>query len=116
MSSDDDDVGDASREGAGFVLVHAAPIDSAPRVIVLDGEASIVGRAPPPGGITICQNAASRVHAALRWLGPGRLWVSDLGSRNGVFVNGSQAKESAVAPGDVLRIGDAIYIAVTGDV
>ena len=115
MSSDDNDVADGAREGAGFVLVHAAPLDSAPRAIVLDQEATIVGREPPRGGVAIKQNAVSRVHAALRRVGAGQLWVSDLGSRNGTFVNGSPVKESAVAPGDAVRIGDAIFVAVARD-
>lgn len=35
----------------------------------------------------------------------GRLWVVDLGSRNGTLVNGERVTERALAPGDVVRLG-----------
>src|SRR6188768_1278616 len=52
----------------------------------------------------------SKEHAQLRREGNG--WtVKDLGSRNGVFVNGAQIEETtAVGPGDLIALGRAFFL------
>lgn len=55
--------------------------------------------------LTLDDPLASRVHAALL-VRPGRVVVEDLGSRNGVRVNGERVEVSKeLAIGDVVRIG-----------
>ncbi len=49
--------------------------------------------------------SVSRSHARL--IQDGGLVVEDLGSRNGVFVNGERVQRRPVAPGDVIRLGAA---------
>jgi S1-C subfamily serine protease len=50
---------------------------------------------------------ASRKHASLRELPDGRVELTDLGSRNGTFVNGQQVTGSVVLNGgEEIRIGD----------
>ena len=56
----------------------------------------------------------SRRHAAFRVDGP-MLAVRDLESRNGVYVNGVRRADAPVAPGDVLRCGEWIGVAVADD-
>ncbi|MFN5757193.1 MAG: FHA domain-containing protein, partial [Planctomycetia bacterium] len=47
----------------------------------------------------------SRRHCAVH-VGPADVWVEDLGSRNGTFVNGVKIKEKTkVATGDLIRVG-----------
>ena len=47
----------------------------------------------------------SRRHCAVH-VGPADVWVEDLGSRNGTFVNGVRIKEKTkVATGDLIRVG-----------
>ncbi|MES1182301.1 MAG: sigma 54-interacting transcriptional regulator [Myxococcales bacterium] len=54
----------------------------------------------------------SRVHAELFRQGPLHA-VRDLGSTNGTFLNGQRlTSPSALSPGDVLRLGDAVAVAV----
>jgi pSer/pThr/pTyr-binding forkhead associated (FHA) protein len=54
---------------------------------------------------------ASRHHAEIRRDGP--LYIlKDLGSRNGVFVNGAQVSEAPISPGQVLRLGEWIGVAI----
>jgi len=54
---------------------------------------------------------ASRHHAEIRRDGP--LYIlKDLGSRNGVFANGAKIREAPISPGDVLRLGEWIGIAI----
>lgn len=53
----------------------------------------------------------SRRHAQLSRSGP--LWLlSDLDSKNGVYLNGERAKKAALTPGDVIRIGDHVAVFV----
>jgi pSer/pThr/pTyr-binding forkhead associated (FHA) protein len=47
---------------------------------------------------------ASRMHVILNWLN-GTLVVRDLGSKNGVFLNGHRVAESHVLPGERLTVG-----------
>jgi DNA-binding NtrC family response regulator len=52
----------------------------------------------------------SRRHAELHWSEVhGRYWVRDLGSRNGVFVNGVRIGREILARGDLVRIGDTVF-------
>jgi transcriptional regulator with PAS, ATPase and Fis domain len=53
----------------------------------------------------------SRHHAEIRRDGPLHI-VKDLGSRNGIFVNGAKVQESPIAPGQVLRMGEWIGIVI----
>jgi sigma-54 dependent transcriptional regulator, acetoin dehydrogenase operon transcriptional activator AcoR len=98
------------RSGAGLVLVYAAPLGSAPRAFALASRAAVIGRDPPAGGWAIRQHAVSRLHASFE-LGPGdAVTLRDLGSRNGSFVNGQAVKSARLAHGDVVRIGDAVFV------
>lgn len=56
---------------------------------------------------------ASRRHASLRALPDGRVELTDLGSRNGTFVNGQQVTGTVVLNGgEEIRIGDTVMRAV----
>lgn len=76
----------------------------------LDAARTVFGRdgssdAPLPSA------QVSRRHAAIVRSGPLFL-VSDLGSKNGVYLNGTRVSEAALSPGDVLRIGDCVGVFV----
>ena len=56
-------------------------------------------------------NDVSRRHAALARSGPERtLFVRDLGSRNGVRVNGRAVESAPLGVGDVVRLGGWIGV------
>src|SRR5918992_6188642 len=56
---------------------------------------------------------ASRRHATLRELPDGRVELTDLGSRNGTFVNGQQVTGATILNGgEEIRIGDTVLRAV----
>lgn len=57
--------------------------------------------------LTIDDGTVSREHAALVKRGDA-WWVIDLGSTNGTRVNGVQAAEHPVAPGDRVEFGEAV--------
>jgi pSer/pThr/pTyr-binding forkhead associated (FHA) protein len=59
--------------------------------------------------LVIDDASVSRVHASLRRLGD-RFELTDLGSKNGTFVNGTRlGKEpAAVGPSDRIEVGDVV--------
>ena len=52
----------------------------------------------------------SRIHARVSLDGTGQLAIDDLGSTNGVFVNGSPRLSANLVAGDVIRLGRAEYV------
>jgi hypothetical protein len=57
----------------------------------------------------------SRIHARLERRGD-TMFVKDNGSRNGIFVNGQNVKESALRPDDLIEIGEHVLVfEPTGD-
>ena len=85
------------------LLISAA--DQPPRRVELDRERLTLGRDEscdiPLSGTTI-----SRRHAEIFSDPFGRWWVRDLGSRNGVYLDGQRVAERALRAGDMLRIGE----------
>lgn len=50
-------------------------------------------------------------HHAMVWFEAGSLWIKDLGSRNGTFVNGHRiSAPTALAPTDAVRLGPELKI------
>jgi ABC-type multidrug transport system ATPase subunit len=71
--------------------------------IPLDRDA-VIGRAPDPGGIPLDHPRVSRRHAEVR-VSNGKVFLRDLGSGNGTFLNGER-----ITSHRELRIGDRIDI------
>lgn len=63
----------------------------------------VVGRAERCGFI-LKDADASRLHFEIV-LAQGQTWVRDLGSKNGVYVNGERIQECALTPGDLVQVG-----------
>jgi transcriptional regulator of acetoin/glycerol metabolism len=99
---------------AGLVLLYAPNHAALPPVFRLTGEPVVIGREPPPDGFVIDQRAASRLHASVG-MENGAWVIRDMGSRNGVIVNGRFAGEHVLAPDDQVRIGDAVFKFVPDD-
>jgi hypothetical protein len=64
----------------------------------------VVGRAAS-AHLVVADPDMSREHFAVMWEGEGRYRVRDLGSKNGLFVNGKAATDSRLMPGDEVRAG-----------
>jgi len=73
----------------------------------LFGAAVVIGRAEA-ADVRIDRDFISRCHCEITLI-DGTLWVRDLDSTNGVFVNGFHEKQSRLMPGDRLTIGDASF-------
>lgn len=76
---------------------------SRPLELVLVGT-MIVGRDPACDISETTDPLLSRRHAAIN-AGPRDVMVRDLGSRNGILVNGVKTPESVLKSGDVVQIG-----------
>lgn len=85
-----------------------------------DAQSRVLGRGPTEdGAVKIPHRTVSRSHVSLAFDPPTRTWTaSDLGSRNGTWVDGVKLGRTpvVVADGSVVRIGDvlAVFEWVTG--
>ncbi|HEX4336113.1 MAG TPA: FHA domain-containing protein [Polyangiaceae bacterium] len=64
----------------------------------------VIGRAPS-AHLVVADPDMSREHFAIFWEGEGRYRVHDLGSKNGLFVNGKATTDLPLTPGDEVRAG-----------
>ncbi len=101
----------SSSTDPGLVLVYAQDRSAVPLVILLEPGSTVLGREPPPGGITLALSSVSRVHARVTRRGD-RCTIHDLGSRNGILVRGNVVESAELSDGDDVRIGDAIFVFV----
>jgi transcriptional regulator with PAS, ATPase and Fis domain len=89
--------------GGGLVAGHS-------RALIAGGGDVIIGREASPGGVALPEDVrASRRHAVVR-RGPEGVSITDVGSKNGTFVNGRRVAEAALADGDVVRVGDSLLL------
>jgi hypothetical protein len=95
----------AARE-LGRLVVLKSPILDAGEVVTLDSHALRVGRATDNDLSVEGDEYASTHHARFEPRRDG-VYVEDIGSTNGTFVNGIRlTRERRLAPGDVVRIGE----------
>ncbi len=93
-----------------IAMVHAAD-GATTRVTLSTATAVVVGREPGPGGLAILDREISRKHAVFEPDGAG--WrVTDLGSRNGIVVDGVPSPSAPLRHGSVVRIGGAVLVFV----
>jgi len=77
--------------------------------IPIDKPVILIGRHPGCDVILQRSPRVSRKHCCIAQAGD-RVLIRDLGSRNGVWVNGKRiAKETELRVGDEVRIGDLVY-------
>lgn len=77
---------------------------SAGRSISIKRNRLLIGRAEECDVRPLSEDV-SRRHCEVI-VGPAEVWVADLGSRNGTFVNGQRiAEKTKVADGDIIRVG-----------
>ena len=79
----------------GVPVIHLAPGESA--------------------DVTVDDSSLSRLHARVSMDSAGQFTVDDIGSTNGVFVNGAEQLSASVRPGDVVRFGRVEYLVAARD-
>lgn len=92
---------------AGLVSTRAI-VSIGDRRYVLDGPKAVIGRSKECDCVLRDPNV-SRRHAELRRAESGDWHVSDLGSTNGVKVNGRQVASSRLRPGDEVTLGTSTF-------
>ncbi len=90
----------------GFVLLYATEHLELPGAWVFPGKKVVIGR-DPTVDLFLPVQAVSRIHAEVTW-SSGQFVIRDLGSRNGVFVDGRPTSEAVLEPLTEVRIGDAL--------
>ncbi len=92
--------------------MKARPFDArhGNREIPLEKLPVLLGRGTD-AGIQLLDRFASRRHCEISER-DGRLFVRDLGSTNGSFVNGQHADECWLRPGDTLSVGATTFVIV----
>ena len=108
---------DAKPDGSGpiarvpaLTLVYRAGQIIQPSPRLLRSLPLHAGRAAGEAGVDLSADPlASRMHAVIERSGD-VLTVRDLGSRNGISVNGSKVTSSALRSGDVLRLGSSLFV------
>jgi adenylate cyclase len=65
-----------------------------------------IGR-DPENDIRLSDRSVSKRHALVRLVG-GQYVIEDLGSLNGIFINGERVKKAMLRSGDTLRLGHTI--------
>ncbi len=104
---DQSPVHEARARGKPFVLEQIEG-PGAPRRYLLELDEVVIGRARE-ANIPVASKSISRQHCALRRRGP-EFECVDLGSANGVFLNGVKAHSVVLRDGDTLRVGDAAFV------
>jgi len=91
---------------AGRLVVLSSPALSEGEERALDSAPLTVGRGTPNDVSLDGDEYASARHARIEPRRDG-VWIEDIGSTNGTFVNGSRVtKPRRLAPGDVIRVGE----------
>ncbi len=85
------------------LVIHAP--GSAPRRVLLRPGNIFIGRREDVT-VRIDDPTVSQLHAMVS-VGPQEVWIFDLESKNGTYVNGDRVKSKPLQPGDRIRIGPA---------
>ena len=77
---------------------------SSVRQVNIAGPITTIGRS---GSNSVCIDSerVSRHHAAIEWTGD-RFMLTDMGSRNGTYVNNEKVRAHALSNGDAIVVGD----------
>ncbi|MBI3047314.1 MAG: HD domain-containing protein [Acidobacteria bacterium] len=97
--------------------LRLAPVNLAPSLPVIDlapGESKTVGRGHQ-ADVLVDDPSLSRLHARVSIDDTGQLAIDDLGSTNGIFINGTEQLSAYLVPGDTVRFGRIEYIVSLAD-
>src|SRR6516162_2336372 len=89
------------RTGSGSALMSLRLISSAGKPDILVGRVSVVVGRHPHCDSRLVSPRVSRWHCCLTEV-DGAVWVRDLGSTNGIWINGRRVMSGRLRPGDVL--------------
>jgi transcriptional regulator with GAF, ATPase, and Fis domain len=92
-----------------LVVVFGAPLGSG--VVVVEASPIVLGRDAALATLAIDDHRVSRRHAVVaRDAESGRVTITDLGSRNGVLVDGARRERAELHDGAVIRVGKSLLV------
>ncbi len=91
----------------GWTLTECSEQSPHRRSLMLQSRSMSVGRSNE-ADLTIQSSSVSKSHARIMVEGDA-LWVEDLGSTNGTYVNGQRVTRSVLASGDLLGFANVLY-------
>jgi HD-GYP domain-containing protein (c-di-GMP phosphodiesterase class II) len=100
---------------SGLRLDPVGPSSRLPAITLTPGQSKTVGRGRQ-ADVVLEDPSLSRLHARVRVDRNGQLAVDDLGSTNGIFVNGSEQLSAPLLAGDIIRFGRVEYRVSAADV
>lgn len=96
-------------------LAHMPSVDRRPTArLPLPARVMRIGRTPD-NDLVISDLGVSRKHAELRKSQSGRYQIIDLGSHNGIYVNGARVDQAEVSEDDIIGIGHATFRLAGGE-
>jgi hypothetical protein len=101
------------RPGRAFVLRFISGKYQGGEFPVAPDKAIVVGRSSDLDMVLV-EDMVSRKHARIAMQGD-QIWIEDLGSTNGTFVNGEKIKRARLKEGDRVLIGTSILKLIAGD-
>ena len=102
-----------SARGKAYVLRFISGKYQGGEFPVQPGKEIIVGRSSDLDMVLV-EDMVSRKHARINLQNDG-IWIEDLGSTNGTFVNGEKIKRARLKEGDRILIGTSILKVIAGD-
>jgi two-component system, cell cycle response regulator len=94
------------KQTATFVLLTGL---NAGQVFTIERDNLIIGRGKK-SHLRIDDNGISREHARVECNEDGEFRISDMGSRNGTYVNGKRVTNATLRPGDRVHIGPSVVM------
>ena len=85
-----------------------------PTIHVTPGASKTIGRSDD-ADVVIDEPSLSRLHARVRMASTGVVTIEDVGSMNGVYVNGTKRQVATVTAGDSVRLGAVEYRAMPAE-
>lgn len=99
---------------AGLRLTPTTPAPNLPVIDLATGQSKTVGRGRQ-ADVTVDDPSLSRLHARVAVDQDGQISIDDLGSTNGIFVNGAEQLSAYLMLGDVVRFGRVEYVVGSGE-
>ncbi|MCB0416417.1 MAG: FHA domain-containing protein [Bdellovibrionaceae bacterium] len=96
----------ADNQGVSFLEQVVGPGKG--RVFEMVAQSLTIGRSDD-NDIVIPSNSVSRNHALVEIQEGGHVTIRDNGSKNGILVNGNLVRESPLANGDIVQVGDFAF-------
>lgn len=99
---------------AGLRLDPTHPAPNVPVIELTPGQSKTFGRGRQ-ADVMVDDPSLSRLHARFTVDADGQAAVDDLGSTNGIFINGTEQLSAYLMLGDVVRLDRVEYVVKSGD-